>query len=120
MDKDILNMIKKVFRVNLVCGIILSVIVQILFKNYGIFVMLGMIVAMFNFFINSVVGNLIFKKLKNSSLSLYMINFVFRIIIAVVIGYAVFNYNKYGIVAYLFGYTSHLLGVYTYSVITNK
>ncbi|WP_446898304.1 ATP synthase subunit I [Clostridium sp. LBM24168] len=120
MDKDILDMIKKVSIIDSVIGIIAAFVIQILFKNYGLFVMLGMCIALFNFFINSAVGGLIFKNLKNSSVSLYIISFFIRIAIAAGIGYAVFTYDKYSTVAYLFGYTSHLMGIYIYSVIKNN
>ncbi|MCH3965293.1 MAG: ATP synthase subunit I [Clostridium sp.] len=120
MNKDILNMVKKVSIINLMIGIVAAFIIQILFKNFGLFVMIGMITAVFNFFINSQAGELIFKRFRNSSVSLYIISFFIRIGIAAGIGYAVFMYNKYDAVAYLFGYTSHLMGIYVYSVIKNN
>lgn len=120
MDKDILNMIKKVSIINSIIGITAAFVIQTLFKSYGLFVIVGMIVGIFNFFINSAAGVLIFKKLKNSSVSLYLISFFIRIAIGAGIGYAVFMYNKYDTVAYLFGYTSHLMGIYIYSVIKNN
>lgn len=120
MDKDILDMMKKVSIINLLFGIVLGILAQVLFKAYGLFVMLGMIIGIFNFLINGTLGALAFEKFKNSSASLYMISFIIRIVIAAGIGYYVFRYNKYYTVAYLFGYTAHLMGVYIYSVINNK
>ncbi|WP_416175780.1 ATP synthase subunit I [Clostridium sp.] len=120
MNKDIVNMVKKVSAINLLIGISFALAVQTLFDMYGLFVIIGMVVGIFNFFINSVVGGLIFDKLKDSSAALYMISFILRIVIAAVIGYIIFTHNKYGTVAYLFGYTSHLLGIYIYSAISNN
>ncbi|MBP2032386.1 ATP synthase protein I [Clostridium algifaecis] len=120
MNRDIVYMMKKVSIINLFFGIILGIIVQILFKNYGLFIMLGMIIAVLNFFINGTLGGLAFEKFKNSSASLYMISFILRIVIAAGIGYYIFKCNKYYTIAYLFGYTSHLMGIYIYSVIKNK
>ncbi|WP_411682537.1 ATP synthase subunit I [Clostridium thailandense] len=120
MDKSILDMIKKVPIINLLIGIVLSILVQFLIKDYGIFVFIGIVVAIINFCINILLGQLLFKKFRNSVASLYILNFILRIVIAAAIGYIIFKYNKYNVAAYLFGYTSHLFGVYIYSVIENK
>ncbi|MBV4416264.1 MAG: ATP synthase subunit I [Clostridium tyrobutyricum] len=120
MDKDIIYMIKKVSIINIIFGIILSIIGQLIFKSYGLFIMVGVLIAVLNFFINSALGGLAFEKFKNSSASLYIIGFIIRIIIAAVVGYLIFNYDKYSTIAYLVGYTSNLLGIYIYSVIRNN
>lgn len=120
MNKDILQMVKKVSGINLIVGIVFSICVQLLMKNYGIFVLIGMFIAIINFNINGLAGEFIFKKFQSSSAFLYIFNFIFRIVLAAGIGYMVFNYNKYSVVAYLFGYTSHLVGVYIYSVAKNN
>ena len=120
MDKHILDMVKKVSAVNLAFAVVVASIVQLSFKNYGLFILIGMFIAIFNFILNSLIGGMIFKKLPNSSGSLYIICFIVRIVVAAGIGYAIFIYNKNNVIAYLFGYTSHLLGVYIYSVIENN
>ncbi|MBC2579853.1 ATP synthase subunit I [Clostridium sp. DJ247] len=120
MNKDVLDMIKKVSVINLIIGIIFFISTQLIMKNYGIFVLLGTLIAIINFIINGLIGEVVFQKFKNSSASLYILNFITRVIFAAGIGYVVFKYNKYSVVAYLFGYTSHLIGVYIYSVIKNN
>ncbi|CAB1253993.1 ATP synthase subunit I [Clostridium sp. MT-14] len=120
MDKHILSMVKKVSIINLIFIVAMACLIQLIFKNYGLFTLIGMLVAIFNFFINAVVGGFVFQKLPNSSSSLYIIGFIMRIVIAAGIGYVIFSYNKNNTIAYLFGYTSHLLGVYIYSVIESN
>lgn len=120
MNEEILDMIKKVSIVNFILGSIIAIGVQILIKNYGVIIFLGTIIAIINFSVNGIVGGLIFEKFKNSSTSLYILSFIFRVVLAVGIGYAVFKYNNYSVVPYLFGYTAHLVGVYIYSVIKSN
>ncbi|MEY7999312.1 ATP synthase subunit I [Clostridium sp. Mt-5] len=120
MDKHILDMVKKVSVINLVFGITIACLVQLIFKSYGLFILIGMLIAIFNFFVNSIVGGLVFQKLPNSSGSLYIISFIIRIVIAAGIGYVIFIHNKNNTIPYLFGYTAHLLGVYIYSVIESN
>ena len=120
LNEEILDMIKKVSIINFVLGSIIAIGVQIIAKNYGAIILLGTIIAIINFSVNGVIGGLIFEKFKNSSTSLYIISFIFRVVLAVGIGYAVFKHNNYSVVPYLFGYTSHLVGVYIYSVIKSN
>jgi ATP synthase protein I len=120
LNKEVLDMIKKVSIINFILGSVIAITVQVLMKNYGVFALLGTIIAIINFSINGLVGGLVFKKFKNSSASLYILSFIFRVVLAAGIGYLVFKYNNYSVVSYLFGYTSHLVGVYIYSVIKNN
>ncbi|NMM61548.1 ATP synthase subunit I [Clostridium sp. P21] len=120
MDKEIIDMIKKVSIINFILGSIIAIAIQMLMKNYGVFAFVGTIIAIINFNVNGIIGGLIFGKLKNSSTSLYILSFIFRVVLAVGIGYVIFKYNNYNVVPYLFGYTSHLVGVYIYSVIKNN
>lgn len=115
MDKNILDMTKMVFLINAMIGVLLAGLSQLLLKSYGLFILLGMSVAIFNFFVNSILGEAMLHKFKNSSAFLYLIGFIIRIMIATGIGYIIFRYNKYNVIAYLFGYTSNLLGIYIYS-----
>ncbi|WP_333887327.1 ATP synthase subunit I [Clostridium sp.] len=115
MDKNILRMTKMVFLINALIGVLLAGLSQLFLKNYGLFILLGMCIAMFNFFLNSILGAVMLYKFKNSSSLLYLISFIIRIVIAAGIGYITFRYNKYDVIAYLFGYTSNLLGIYIYS-----
>lgn len=120
MNIRVLDMVKKVSIINLLFGMILSCLAQLIFRSYGLFILLGVLIAIFNFFINSVVGTLISEKFKNSSASLYIISFIIRVVTAAGIGYWVFVCSKYNVIAYLIGYTSHLLGIYIYSLIENN
>lgn len=120
MDKDILDMMKKVPVINLIIGITLSVVVQLLIKDYGVFLLIGVFVAIINFIINTLLGEVLFKKFRNSVASLYILSFILRVVLAAGIGYIIFKYDKYSVFAYLFGYTSNLFGVYIYSIIKNN
>ncbi|OBR91818.1 hypothetical protein CLRAG_27970 [Clostridium ragsdalei P11] len=120
MNKHILDMVKKVSVINLLFGMILACLVQLFFKSYGLFILLGVSIAIFNFFINTIVGAIISERFRNSSASLYIISFIIRVVMAAGIGYWVFICSKYNVVAYLIGYTSHLLGIYIYSLIENN
>lgn len=120
MDKNILGMTRMVFLINVIIGILLAGLSQLFFKRYGLFILLGMSIAMFNFFVNNILGSLMLYKFKNSSAFLYLIGFIIRIMIATGIGYITFRYNKYNAIVYLFGYTCNLLGVYIYSAFENN
>ncbi|AYD39197.1 ATP synthase subunit I [Clostridium fermenticellae] len=120
MNKDILSMVKGVATINIIIGIILTVIVQIIFKRYGLFVLVGMIIAILNFFINCVLSDFVTTKLQHISAIFYTANFILRVVLAAGIGYLIFEYNKYNLAAYLFGYTSHIVGLYIYTSFKNS
>lgn len=114
MDKDVLTMVKKVSIVNLIIGLILTVLIQLIFRKYGLSVLVGMLTAILNFFINCVLSDLVTTKFRHASISFNILSFILRVVLAAGIGYVIFEYNKYGAIAYLFGYTSHLVGIYIY------
>lgn len=119
MDKNVLYMAKMILLVDIVLGVLLAGLSQLFFKGYGLFILLGLFIAMINFSFNNVLSGIVLYKLKSSA-ALYIVNFIIRIAIAVGIGYIVFRYNKYNLIAYLIGYTSNLLGIYIYSVFENS
>lgn len=120
MDRNILGTTKMVFLINVIIGILLAGLSQLFFKRYGLFILLGMAIAMFNFFVNNILGRAMLHKFKNSSAFLYLIGFIIRIMIATGIGYITFRYDKYNAIAYLFGYTCDLLGVCMYLAFENN
>lgn len=115
MNKDILTMVKNVSIINIIIGFVLTGLIQLIFRKYGLFVLVGMLIAILNFFINCVLSDLVTTKFQQASAFFYILNFILRVVLAAGIGYVIFEYNKYDVIAYLFGYTSHIVGLYIYT-----
>lgn len=119
MNDEVKFMMKKIIMNNFLIAIIISVIIAALStKQYALVFLSGCAVAIFNFIINSVIVNLSLSGAAKNSLLLIGGMFL-RVFFAAFIGYKAVIANPYNIIPYVFGYSSHFLGMLTYGL-TNK
>lgn len=116
MSKETKLMLKNIIMLDIIIGIVSSIIIFIFWNTYTLFFVLGLAIAIINFSISSIITGLLFNNIGPRNLSLYIISFLLRISIVSIIGYVVFTYNKLNVLAYMVGYTMHLLGVYVHSI----
>lgn len=119
MNDEVKFMMKKIMMNNFIIAGIISVIVATLStKEYALVFFSGCAVAIFNFIINSIIVNLSLSGTAKNSL-LLIGGMFFRVFFAAFIGYKAVIANPYNIIPYVFGYSSHFLGMLTYGL-TNK
>lgn len=121
MDNDLKLMLQKTGVLNVVVGIILSTIIMWFFNyNNAIIFIIGLIVAYGSFYLNGFTSNYFLKN--NSSLykTFVVIGFILRVLIVSVIGLIIFRHNKFSIISYMFGYSSHFISIIIYGLTNNK
>lgn len=118
MNDEVLLLLKRVVFIQLFVGVLFALIMYLLAGNYAYIYLLGLIIAIINFFINSIVVNYSFKKEKKSNI-LFVFGFIARIFLGVVLAIPLVKLNKYYIIPYVIGYSSQFVGLLIYGLTLN-
>ena len=113
MDRETKEMLKTVAIFD---GIILFLTIgisMILFKNYRLVIIIGLVLAIMNFMLNAIVTNYTFAM--TGKKAIYILGSVVRIIITVTIAVIICN-SIHNFVAFLIGYSLHYLAVILYGI----
>jgi ATP synthase protein I len=111
LAEELLIMLKRVLFYDLLISISVFIIAYSLFRNYCLYILIGIIAAAFNFFLNSVSTNFIFSN-QQQNYKIYMtISSFIRVAIVCTIGILLYNYNEASIIPFLIGYSLHFLAV---------
>jgi ATP synthase protein I len=116
VKKETKLMLRNIIMIDIIIGLVSSIVILIFWSSYTQFLILGLAIAIINFSISSIITDLLLNNIGPKNLSLYIISFLLRISIVSIIGYIVFTYNKFNVLAYMVGYTMHLIGVYVHSI----
>lgn len=120
MNEDLRYMFRKVILFDTILGIIFSVIVYILFKNYVYLFLIGIIVAIVSFLINGLLTEYAFMKKKENHALVTLVGFALRVVLVCAIGMTVYKNNQFNIVAYMLGYSFHFISLTLYGIKINK
>ncbi|WMJ79676.1 ATP synthase subunit I [Clostridium sp. MB40-C1] len=85
-------------------------------NKYILFFLLGYILAVINFYINTYTINYVFLGKNINRTYLVSLSYFFRIILATIIGALLFKHNKFNVVAYVLGYNAHYISILIYSL----
>jgi ATP synthase protein I len=110
------DMIKKVIYYNIILGFICAFITYLIFKQAVLILLVGVFIGIINFILNSILTELILRNFKNGYAPIYIFSFLIRISFVAFIGFRVFTYNKYNVLAFMSGYIINLMGIYLYSL----
>ena len=119
MNSEFIVMVRRVFRTNFFIGLVFLIISYLQFREYTLALGIGILVSFINFFINGILTTLLIPKLGINYLLVYVMVFFMRIPIVSFLGYILYTYNKYNVIAYALGYTLQLVGVFVYSYSSN-
>ncbi|MFL0269849.1 hypothetical protein [Candidatus Clostridium radicumherbarum] len=117
MFKEVSDMLKKVFFFDIFFAIILTPIVQLVFKAKAYFFLLGLFIAAINFLISSIVTRSNLLKLSNKYSALGSISNFVRVIIICIVGIIIYDNNVNNIITYMLGFTSHFLALILYGFV---
>jgi ATP synthase protein I len=120
VNKELRYLLKRVIPFNLVIGIIIVLLSQIIFKQYSIVVMIGVIVACIGFLISIITTNFLSSRLKGITALVYVISFFGKITLVSIIGLILFRDNKYYIYAYMVGYVIQIISILIYCIKLNR
>lgn len=109
MSSDIVEMLKKVFLCDAIITL-LSLVVSILFlREYTAALIIGILAAIVNFLLNSVITNYSMKLAWGSIF--IVLGSLARVSIAVALAVVLYRGNAFNIIAYITGYSLHYIAV---------
>lgn len=111
---EIRYMLKRIAIIDFIISIILFLGSFMLIKKFMFPILIGFMIAVVNFYVNSLTTNFTFNSKNLRSGLIIFLSFLFRVFIVGIIGVFLFKINKYYIVAFIFGYTCHLISVLIY------
>jgi len=109
LSKDTLEMLKRVILYDLIIILLSLVISAMFFKEYTAIIMIGIIIALVNFLLNSVITNYAMKL--SGGAILIVVGALARVAIAGAFAVILYNNNMGNIIAYIIGYSLHYISV---------
>lgn len=114
MDTELKKMVKRVVLADIVIAIIIGVFAILRFKQYVFILIFGLMLALINFLLNTVISNYVVMQGGNKSLNL--LGSVFRIVITLVLAVILCGNDKNKYIATLVGYTFHYFAIIFYGL----
>lgn len=114
------NMLKDLKILDLIVGIVLMSITYIVNKHYLWVCILGFMLGIISFCINSYVTKYVFENSENDNSGLILISYFLRIFIITIIGVVLFTYNKLNVIVYIIGYTCNFFSLIIYALFPEK
>lgn len=116
MNSDFKKMFKKIALYDFFVSFIFTILIFFIAKLYALFFLIGLIIALFNFYINgiTVAYSLDNKNIKNSWI--IVAGSLIRVLLVSVIGFVIGRHNMFNIIAYIFGYSSQFISLVYYGI----
>lgn len=119
-NNDFYQMLKILNYLDIIFGLALGFLVYLINMKYIIPSLLGFIMAIVSFYINSFTIKHIINKSQMKNQGLVILSFNLRILIIGIIGLTLYVYNKFNIIAYIMGYTFRFFSLFSYGLILKK
>lgn len=116
MKSDLKDMFRKVVIFDTILAAILYGITNIFLKNYSLIVILGLVLAVLSFISNGIVAEYLLIHNTSKYKLIAFIGFLLRIVIIAGIGLLLFKHNKFNVIAYMLGYSSHFISLTLYGI----
>lgn len=110
-------MLKKVFFFDIFLALILTPLMQLVFKAKAYLFLLGLFIAAINFIISSIVTRSNLLKSSNKYSALGNISIFARVILICIVGIIIYDNNVNNIITYMLGFTSHFLALILYGFV---
>jgi ATP synthase protein I len=119
VNSDFKNMFKKIVLYDFCISLIFTAVIYFTAKSYALFFLLGLIIALTNFYVNGVTVqySLDNKNMKNRGI--VVVGSFIRVFLVSVIGFIIGKHNMFNIIAYVFGYSSQFISLVYYGI-SNK
>ena len=114
MGKETRGMLKIVLLFDSIILLLAGAIAFLLFRDYMFVAIIGLILALLNFFLNAVITNYTF--VMTGKKIFYLLGSLARIAITVTIALLLCKTNVYNFVAFLTGYSLHYIAVVLYGL----
>lgn len=115
MDKKIRDMILNITKISLIISIPMSIVISIVNLLSGIAFFIGILIAIINFSINSIVVNKSFNTINKKKIRLIMqLSFIFRMLLILFVA-VLFKGRYVNIILYLIGFIFHQIAIFIYA-----
>ena len=109
MNKDTVDMLRKVILFDAVITILLLIVSILFFREYTLAVVVGVIIAVANFLLNAVITN--YSMGITGGSILIVLGALVRILVAGAFAVILYQGNMINIAAYLIGYSLHYISI---------
>lgn len=116
MNIKSVQMYKEINFLNFFIALIGTTVIYFIEKKCAVFFLLGLISASITLLFNLMSVNFILCKIENKYKIITSFSFAFRVTIVCVIGLMVFNYHKFGMIAFILGYSSQFISLVLYGI----
>lgn len=116
MKSDLKEMFRKVVIFDIILAMILYGTTNIFLKSYSLIVILGLVLAVLSFISNGIVAEYLLIHNTGKYKSIAFIGFLLRVVIIAGVGLILFKHNKFNVIAYMLGYSSHFISLILYGI----
>lgn len=120
MNEDLQQTLKKIITFDLIITIIVLIATTFIFKSYRLIILLGLAISLINFVLNGIITEYSMNYKRDSFTFINFLGFVFRVIVVCGIALMLFQYNKFNVIAYMFGYTLQFVSLTVYGLNTKN
>ncbi len=115
MGSDFKIMFKKILMYDFIVSLVFTAVIYFTAKSYALFFLLGLIIALMNFYVNGITVEYSFNKnTKNTGIMVF--GFFIRVFFVSIIGFIIGRHNMFNIIAYIFGYSSQFISLIYYGI----
>lgn len=118
MEASIKDMLKSVMKCDGIVAVLTAVIFYFLLKNYDGIILLGLLVGVINFIMNTYFSSYVLAIGKGQLF--IILGAVIRVLVTCVIAVILYKYSRYYPIAFLGGYSLHLVAVIIYGISIKK
>jgi ATP synthase protein I len=117
---ELLSMLRKIMLLDLITGLILGAVMQIVFIEYTALFLLGLSVASIGFVISGLAVRLVIETERVKNKAIISIINILKVFATCIIALSIFNNNINNIVSYILGFTSHFIALILYGIFNLK
>jgi ATP synthase protein I len=116
VNNDFKDMFKKIVLYDFFISLIFTVVIYFTVKSYALFFLLGLIIALMNFYVNGITVEYSLDNKNTKNKGIMVVGFFIRVFLVSVIGFIIGRHNMFNIIAYIFGYSSQFISLVYYGI----
>jgi len=120
VKNDLRDMFKKVIIFDVIVAVVLTSLVEFIFKRYSLMFLSGLALALINFIINGIITEYMLLKKKDKYVLSTFLGFIFRVTVICSIAIIIYKNDPFNVVAYMLGYSFHFISLTLYGIKINK
>lgn len=120
MNNDFKNMFKKIVLYDCFIALIFTVMIYFTVRSYALFFLLGLIIALINFYINGIIVEYSLNNENTKNTGIILVGFIIRVLFVSIVGFIIGRHNIFIILSYISGYSSQFISLLYYGINNNN